>query len=182
MSKFEGFNNVFEKQVLDVVSNIPVEYNPKGWENLSKQLDAELPLNETKISASLKLWLISMGVSTILVILLLTNYSGRATNSITEKKDVKSGAGAKLHLEPTTSNQEKRVFPKAWNLEDELTKPKKNTHDSIMNDFSVVGWPNQLMKIALDKEKDEVLLIHKDSTELRFQPKQEEKDTVFIFW
>lgn len=183
MSEFEGHTSGFEKQVLDASSNIPVDYNPKGWENLSKQLDVELPLGgKTMISASLKLWLISIGVSTVFVILLLTNYSGQEVNSMTKMKGSKSGTGTIFYQVPTPWNQEISTFPKALSIEGKLTKSRVYAHDSIMNDFSLDERSNQRTAIGLGEKKDKASKIQSDSVAIRFQPKHVEKDTLFIFW
>lgn len=184
MKEIEGHTSGFEKQVLNAASNIPIDYNPEGWENLSKQLDADLPVIEPKISQSLKLWLISIGVSTVLVVLLFSTYPGRAMNTLNETNNKKLGPREEFQLEwtPSRHDQDNTSFPEDRDLENKLSKSKKYKNDSIKNVFSLEEQSRQKSKIDIGKKNDEVSKVKTDSTAIQFQPKQEEKDSIFIFW
>ncbi|MCH2224241.1 MAG: hypothetical protein MK066_05675 [Crocinitomicaceae bacterium] len=194
MKEFEGDINLFEKQVLKAVSDIPVDYNPKGWEKLSKQLDAEIPVSDgaggggVGGNASLKAWLIGLGISVTLIITGFVainwkgthkggNSEGRLKNEIVEMETMvigmKNSSFESVDVPVCMGKYSQHVMRSGNFLRSSV---------AYLNIRQVVRGVNRQEVNGKEEEVESYDKIFPMLDSISVKPPKAERDSLFIFW
>ncbi len=182
MLEHTNYTDALRKEVVETVSRIPIEYNPEGWEKLSKQLDAELPVTKggkTGFNMNGKWMRFGVLFTTALLVLSLTQGSKPISASTLEmqqkevNRQIESEEATESKVAPndshTTNDQKDRL---------EMILPSK--HAGAKSNLPQ-GVDTSLVDKTLTQGDKATLTIPADS--LFAAPKTNHKeDSVFIFW
>lgn len=183
MTEHYDYNDALKQQVVESVSRIPIEYTPQGWEKLSKELDAELPVNGGKTTSILNTKLTRFGTSLTLVTLFLslTPSSEQILTTSTGKIE-KSEKNYSLPVQP--ESEEMTIISPS-----QKTDPKSKTMGSDQFEYLHSNQQKKkgssgsevLRKSSIQRSKTSSSTVIHDSSMVKPHPKEED-DSIFIFW
>lgn len=181
MLEHTDYTDALRKEVVETVSRIPIEYNPQGWEKLSKQLDAELPVSKggkTGFNMNGKWIRFSVLLTVAILVLSVTQGSEPVSSSVStmEQKDVEQVNEVQEVVEDlthsTTSNSSQSTNRAETMSSSERANEQLNS--SPQGDISSFD-PSET------EHRKMMPATHLDTS--AYIPKTEQKeDSVFIFW
>lgn len=181
MLEHTDYTDALRKEVVETVSRIPIEYNPKGWEKLSKQLDAELPISKggkTGFNMNGKWIRFSVLLTIAVLVLSVTQGSEPVSSSIstTEQKNVEQEMEVQEAIEDLSHSHTPKDL-RSKNSAETISSSEhsnKQLNSSSQGDISVLDQSeigNRKMTPATQVDTSVYI------------PKTEQKeDSVFIFW
>lgn len=181
MLEHTDYTDALRKEVVETVSRIPIEYNPQGWEKLSKQLDAELPVSKggkTGFNMNGKWIRFSVLLTVAVLMLSVTQGSEPVSSSIStmEQKDVEQEIEVQEAVEDlthsSTSNDSRSTNPAETMSSSE--HPNKQLDSSPRGDISIFDQS--------ETEHRKMMPAAQVDTSMYVPETEQKEDSVFIFW
>lgn len=181
MLEHTDYTDALRKEVVETVSRIPIEYNPQGWEKLSKQLDAELPVSKggkTGFNMNGKWIRFSVLLTVTVLMLSVTQGSEPVSSSIStmEQKDVDQEIEVQEAVEDlthsSTSNDSQSTNPAETMSSSE--HPNEQHDSSPRGDISIFD--------PSETEHRKMMPAAQVDTSMYVPETEQKEDSVFIFW
>lgn len=168
-----NYNDALRREVVETISRIPIEYNPEGWEKLSKQLDAELPVNGGRNGSNMNGSWMRFFVLPVTALLVL---------SLTHGSQPTSGVRSKVNqVSPQTDSKEMILTDsESTTTNNDFNKKSEGMNETHLSNEATIKMDAQ--PLGNGKTIDEQAHSTSQVDTLSKQSKTGEEDSLFIFW
>ena len=181
MLEHTDYTDALRKEVVETVSRIPIEYNPKGWEKLSKQLDAELPVSKggkTGFNMNGKWIRFSVLLTVAVLVLSVTQGSEPVSSSVSTMEQ--KNAEQEIEVQEAVEN----LTPSITSNSSRSVNREETTSSSEHANEQLDSSPQDDISIFDQSEREHRKMMPAGQVDTSmYIPKTEQKeDSVFIFW